>query len=109
MEFGSTITNPLLQIAVTAGEATIRHACGSPAGLNLESNTVQFADGRDAIQVTLRAPDAVATFTMLLRNYFDRAVLWRVARRAWNHRLQGQPPLERTLLFPAAALIPAMN
>jgi hypothetical protein len=109
MEFGPTIDNPLLQIAITAGEATIRHACGSPEGLSIESDTLQFPDGRDAIQITLHAPGAVATFTMLLRNYFDRLVLWRVARHAWNHRLQCDPALQRPLTFAPALAIPAMN
>jgi hypothetical protein len=109
MDFGPSITNPLLQIAITAGEATIRHACGESAQLSLSCDTVLFPDGRDAIQVTLRTPDAVATFTMILRNYFDRAVLWRVARRAWNHRLHCDPTCHRPLIFDPAMAVAAMN
>jgi hypothetical protein len=109
MDFGSTITNPLLQVAVSAGEATIRHACGSAERLALAVEMTQFADGRDGIQVTMRTSEAVAAFTMLLRNYFDRPVLWRVARRAWNHRLKCDETQERVLLFPPAACVAGMN
>jgi hypothetical protein len=109
MEFGTTITNPLLQVAVSAGEATIRHACGCEADLSIATEMLQFADGRDAIQVTLRAPGAATSFTMLLRNYFDRPVLWRVARRAWNRRLTCDETQPRHLLFGPAMCAAGMN
>lgn len=89
MCFDQTLTNPLLQIAVGIGEATIRHACDGGDGVRIWVSLGQFPDGRDAIHVRLERAGgggrgvAHARFQMVLRNYFDKAVLWRVARRAY--------------------------
>jgi len=97
MEFGVTLTNPLLQVAVGAGEATIRHACGGDERLSIWAEAEQYADGRDAIMVWVRDGDSVARFSMLLRNYFDRRVLWRVARRGWLRRTKWDETQPREL------------
>ena len=85
MIFGNTINNGLLQVAVSSGEATIRHACGGTA-TDIHAELDQFGDGRDAIHIYVRGADWDTEFTLLLRNYFIRPVLWRVARRAWQKR-----------------------
>ena len=104
MEFGPTINNPLLQVAVSMGEATIRHACELSTGLAIHVEMEQFPDGRDAVRVTLRSADALAGFCMVFKKYFDRHVLWRVARRAWQRRVPcGQPGR----LIPIPAMVAA--
>ena len=104
MEFGPSLNNPLLQAAVSVGETTIRHACDPARTLHIHVEMDQFPDGGDAIRVTLRSPDAFGGFCMLLRNYFDRRVLSRVARHAWKRRIPcGSPsPRFRPATTPAA-------
>ena len=97
MEFGSSINNPLLQAAVSVGENTIRHACDPIRKLHIHVEMEQFPDGRDAIRVTLRSHDAFGGFCMLLRKYFDRHVLLRVARHAWQRRVPCGSPSPRLL------------
>jgi hypothetical protein len=46
---------------------------------------------------------------MLLRNYFDRSVLWRVARRSFLHRIPNDQPCDRVLEFLPGACVAAMN
>ena len=90
MEFGETLRHPLLQVAVGVGEATIRDACaavpGSGGRLEIEADLDAFPDGREGVRVTVRGAEARGGFMMLLRNYFDREALWRVAREAWRRR-----------------------
>jgi hypothetical protein len=109
MEFGATITNPLLQVAVSAGEATIRRACGGEAGLSISVEMEQYADGRDAILVWVKSGDSVARFSMLLRNYFDQKVLSRVARRGWQQRVRCDETQERELAVSGMACAAGMN
>ena len=87
MEFGPSLDNPLLQAAVSVGEITIRHACDPAPRLHIHVEMDQFPDGRDAIRVTLHSHDAFSGFCMLLRNFFDHHVLWRVAHHAWQRRV----------------------
>jgi hypothetical protein len=87
MEFGTSISHPLLRVVVGVGEATIRQACGRAPGLEIHVEMDQFQDGREGLRVTLRAPGALTGFSMLLRKYFDRDALWRVAQHAWLRRI----------------------
>jgi hypothetical protein len=108
MKFGSNLTNPFLQVAMSASEATIWHACEAKEGLEICAEMGQFADGRDLVKVTLFSGDRMASFSMLLRKYFDRGALWRVARRAWEVRgaREGQ---RRPLHFSPGRCAAAMN
>jgi len=90
MEFGETLRHPLLQVVLGVGEATIREACatvpGSGGGLEIWAELGAFPDGREAVRVTVCGAEARGRFMMLLRNYFNREALWRVAREAWRRR-----------------------
>lgn len=87
MEFGTTITHPLLRVAVSLGEATIREACARSSELDIHVEMDRFPDGRDGIRVTLRTPGALSGFTMLFQKYLDHEALSRVARHAWQSRV----------------------
>jgi hypothetical protein len=87
MEYGRTINNPLLQTAISVGEATIRHACDLCSSLTIHIDLDQSPDGRDALRVTLRSRDAFSGFRMAIRNYFDHTALRRVAQHAWQRRI----------------------
>jgi hypothetical protein len=47
----------------------------------------QFVDGREGVRVTLKAPGSLGGFFILLRKYFDREALARVAEHAWVRRV----------------------
>jgi len=87
MDFGPTISHPLLRVVVSVGEATIRHACGATPGLRIHVEMDQFIDGREGVRVTLKAPGALGGFFILLRKYFDQEALARVAEHAWIRRV----------------------
>jgi hypothetical protein len=87
MEYGSNISNPLLQTAVSVGESTIRHACDLCSTLTIHVEMEQAPDGRDSVKVTLRSHDAFTGFRMPFRKYFDHSTLRRVARHAWQRRI----------------------
>jgi len=87
MEFGPTISHPLLRVVVSVGEATIRRACGTTPGLRIHVDMDQFMDGREGVRVTLKAPGALGGFFILLRKYFDQDALARVAQHAWISRV----------------------
>jgi hypothetical protein len=108
MDFGSTLTNPLLQLAVNAGEPVIYRACDAPPDLQIHAGMSRYADGRDAIQITLRTSDRVATFSMLLQKFFEREVLDRVTRRAWQLRTAAESQ-RRSLNLDSARRAAAMN
>ena len=59
MEFGPTISHPLLRTVVGVGEATIRQACGTTPGLRIHVDMDQFIDGREGVRVTLTAPGSL--------------------------------------------------
>jgi hypothetical protein len=109
MEFGSTIDNPLLQAAVCIGEETIRQACELQDNLDIHVEMDRLADGRDAIWVTLRSADAFGGFRMVFAKYFDRKVLWRVARHAWRQRVSCGMSGGRLVQIPAFSHAAGMN
>jgi hypothetical protein len=87
MEFGPTISHPLMRVVVGVGEATIRQACGATPGLRIHVEMDQFLDGREGVRVTLKAPGALSGFFIVLRKYFDQEALARVAQHAWIRRV----------------------
>ena len=107
MEFGENVSSPLLQTAMTVGEATIRQACGSSGSLSIHVELDQTPEGRDAVRVTLRSNEAFSGFRMILRTYFDRSALWRVARHAWQRRVPCGHP--NVALLPIRAACASMN
>src|SRR4051794_33308375 len=69
MEFGPSIDNPILQLAVSMGESSIRNACEMAENLTLHAEMENSPDGADCVRVTIRSHDAIAGFCMLLKKY----------------------------------------
>jgi hypothetical protein len=87
MEFGPSLSHPLMRVVVGVGEATIRQACGGTPELRIHVDMDQFIDGREGVRVTLKAPGALGGFFIVLRKYFDQEALARVAQHAWVRRV----------------------
>ena len=87
MYYGNLLTNPLLRTAVSVGESTIRLACERCRDLSIHIDMDEAPDGRDAVKVTLRSPDALTRFRMPFRAYFNAAALRRAAQTAWQRRI----------------------
>ena len=84
MYYGNLLTNPLLRTAVSVGESTIRLACERCRDLSIHIDMDEAPDGRDAVQVTLRSPDALTRFRMPFRAYCIRGGIEALSRStAW--------------------------